>query len=88
LCSLLVYPGYKARLYRCKDTTALEHKGWAVTVVSSEGWEGAGSATYGATRGTTYGVFSGGGAGSRTDLNACAWPSQPSNPNCGGGNRR
>ena len=68
--------------------TALEHQGWAVTVVSSEGWGGAGSATYTATRGTTYGVFSGGGAGSRTDLNACAWPSQPSNPNCGGGNRR
>ena len=68
--------------------TALEHKGWAVTVVSSEGWEGAGSATYTATRGMTYGVFTGGGAGSKTDLNACAWPSQPSNPNCGGGNRR
>jgi hypothetical protein len=67
--------------------TALEHKGWAVTVVSSEGWGGAGSATYTATRGTTYGVFSGGGAGSRTDLNACAWPSKPANPNCGGGNR-
>ena len=67
--------------------TALEHQGWAVTVVSSEGWGGAGSATYTATRGTTYGVFSGGGAGSRTDLNACAWPSKPANPNCGGGNR-
>ena len=67
--------------------TALEHKGWAVTVVSSEGWGGAGSATYTATRGTTYGVFSGGGSGDRTDLHACAWPSKPSNPNCGGGNR-
>jgi hypothetical protein len=67
--------------------TALEHKGWAVTVVSSEGWGGAGSATYTATHGTTYGVFSGGGFGSRTDLDACTWPSQPSHPNCGGGNR-
>jgi hypothetical protein len=67
--------------------TALEHKGWAVTVVSSEGWGGAGSATYTATRGTTYGVFSGGGNGNRTDLQACAWPSKPANPNCGGGNR-
>ena len=67
--------------------TALEHKGWAVTVVSSEGWQGAGSATYTATRGTTYGVFSGGGNGDRTDLQACAWPSKPANPNCGGGNR-
>jgi hypothetical protein len=68
--------------------TALEHKGWAVTVVSSEGWGDAGSASYTATHGTTYGVFSGGGFGSRTDLHACAWPSKPSNPNCGGGNRR
>jgi hypothetical protein len=67
--------------------TALEHKGWAVTVVSSEGWKDAGSATYTATRGTTYGVFSGGGNGNRTDLQACAWPSKPANPNCGGGNR-
>jgi hypothetical protein len=68
--------------------TALERKGWAVTVVSSDGWGGAGGATYTGTRGTTYAAFSGGGSGSTTDLNACAWPSQPSNPNCGGGNRR
>jgi len=66
--------------------TALEQKGWAVTVVSSENWRGAGSATYTATRGATYGVFSGGGTFERTDLNACAWPSKPSHPNCGGGN--
>jgi hypothetical protein len=42
----------------CK--TALEGKGWALTIVSSGGWQGAGGATYAATRGDTYGVFSGG----------------------------
>jgi len=68
--------------------TALEGKGWAVTVVSSGGWGGAGGATYTGTRGDTYGVFSGGGSASTTDVSACAWPSKPSNPNCGGGNRR
>ncbi|MGO9158288.1 hypothetical protein [Mycobacterium sp.] len=68
--------------------TALQGKGWAVTVVSSGGWQGAGGATYTATQGDTYGVFSGGGSGSATDVSACAWPSKPSNPNCGGGNKQ
>jgi hypothetical protein len=68
--------------------TALEGKGWAVTVVSSGGWQGAGGATYTGTHGGTYGVFSGGGSGSTADVSACAWPSQPSNPNCGGGSQR
>ncbi len=68
--------------------TALEGKGWAVTVVSSGGWGGAGGATYTATQGNTYGVFGGGGSTSTTDISACAWPSKPSNPNCGGSNRR
>jgi hypothetical protein len=68
--------------------TALEGKGWVVTVVSSGGWAGAGGATYTGTQGDTYGVFSGGGSASTTDVSACAWPSKPSNPNCGGGNRR
>jgi hypothetical protein len=68
--------------------TALEAKGWAVTVVSSGGWQGAGGATYTATQGDTYGVFSGGGTESITDVSACAWPSKPSNPNCGGGNKQ
>jgi hypothetical protein len=63
--------------------TALEGKGWSVTVVSSGGGGGGGGATYTATQGGTYGVFGGGGGGSTTDVNACAWPSQPSNPNCG-----
>ena len=68
--------------------TALEGKGWTVTVVSSGGWAGAGGATYTGTQGDTYGVFSGGGSASTADVTACAWPSKPSNPNCGGGNRQ
>ncbi|MDT5345592.1 MAG: hypothetical protein QOE52_4776 [Mycobacterium sp.] len=68
--------------------TALEGKGWVVTVVSSGRWAGAGGATYSGTQGDTYGVFSGGGSASAADVSACAWPSKPSNPNCGGGNRR
>lgn len=67
--------------------TALEGKGWAVTVVSSGGWGGTGGATYTATQGDTYGVFGGGGSGSTTDVGACAWPSKPANPNCGGSSR-
>jgi len=47
-----------------------------------------GGATYTATRGNTYGVFSGGGSDSTTDVNARTWPSKPSNRNCGGGHRR
>jgi hypothetical protein len=68
--------------------TALEGKRWAVTVVASGGWGGAGGATYTGTQGDTYGVFSGGGSGSTTDVSACAWPSKPANPNCGGGIRQ
>ena len=68
--------------------TALEGKGWVVTVVSSGRWAGAGGATYIGTQGDTYGVFSGGGSARTADVSACAWPSKPANPNCGGGNRR
>jgi hypothetical protein len=68
--------------------TALEGKGWAVTVVSSGGWGGSGGATYTGTQGDTYGVFGGGGSGSTTDIGACAWPAKPANPNCGGSNPR
>jgi hypothetical protein len=66
--------------------TALEGKGWSVAVVSTGGGGGAGGATYTGTHGEAYGVFGGGGSGSTTDVDACAWPSKPSNPNCGGGN--
>ena len=64
--------------------TALEGKGWTVTVLTSGGWGPSGGATYTGTRGTTYGVFGGGGNGSTTDVSACAWPAKPANPNCGG----
>jgi hypothetical protein len=63
--------------------TELEGRGWTVTVVNSGGWEGAGGATYTGTRGDSYGVFSGGGARSNTDVSACAWPSKPANSSCG-----
>jgi hypothetical protein len=66
--------------------TALQGKGWTVTVVASGGWGATGGATYTGTHGDTYGVFSGGGGRDNvTDVNACAWPSKPANPNCGGG---
>jgi hypothetical protein len=68
--------------------TALEAKGWAVTVVSSGGWGGTGGATYTATQGDTYGVFGGGGNANTTDVGACAWPAKPANPNCGGSNHQ
>lgn len=67
--------------------TELQGKGWTVTVVSSGGWQGAGGATYTGTQGNDYGVFSGGGSTGTTDITACAWPSKPSSPNCGGGTR-
>jgi hypothetical protein len=68
--------------------SALEAKGWTVTVANSGGWGGYGGATYTGTRGDNYGVFTGGGSGSAADINACAWPSKPSNTSCGDGNRR
>lgn len=68
--------------------SALEAKGWTVTVANSGGWGGFGGATYTGTRGDTYGVFTGGGSGGATDVSACAWPAKPSNTNCGDGNRR
>src|ERR1700754_1994828 len=43
--------------------TALEGKDWTVTVLSSGSGGDGGGATYTATQGDTYGVFSGGGAG-------------------------
>jgi hypothetical protein len=63
--------------------TALEGASWAVTVESSGGSGAGGGATYTGTNGNTYGVFSGGGYGGTTDLDACAWPAKPANPNCG-----
>lgn len=67
---------------------ALEAKGWSVSVLHTGGGGGGGGATYTGTNGGAYGVFTGGGYGDSTDLDACAWPSKPANPNCGsrGGN--
>lgn len=64
--------------------TALEGKGWAVTtIVSSDGGPGGGGgATYTGTHGDNYGVFDGGGFGTETFLNVCAWPTKPAQPNC------
>jgi hypothetical protein len=64
---------------------ALQGKGWSVTVQSSGG--GGGGTTYTGTNGNAYGVFTGGGYGSTTDVEACAWPVRPSNTDCGRGNR-
>lgn len=68
--------------------TALEGAGWSVTVANSGGGGGAGGATYTGTNGGAYGVFTGGGYGGTTDVNACAWPSKPSDTNCGSDNGR
>jgi hypothetical protein len=67
--------------------TALQGKNWSLIVDSSSGGGGGGGATYTASNGNAYGVFTGGGYGNTTDLDACAWPSQPANPDCGHGNR-
>jgi hypothetical protein len=63
--------------------TALQGASWSVTVESSGGSGGGGGATYTGTNGNAYGVFDGGGYGSTTDVDACAWPSKPSNTGCG-----
>jgi hypothetical protein len=54
-----------------------------VTVQNSGGGGGGGGATYTGTNGNAYGVFTGGGYGSTTDVEACAWPVKPSNTDCG-----
>jgi hypothetical protein len=66
--------------------TALEGAGWTVVVENAGGGGGGGGATYTGTNGDAYGVFVGGGYGSTTDVNACAWPAKPSNTNCGSDN--
>lgn len=63
---------------------ALEGKGWAVTTIVSNdgGSSGGGGATYTGTHGNNYGVFDGGGFGTETFFNVCAWPAKPAQPNC------
>jgi hypothetical protein len=59
--------------------SALEGQGWNLTVANSR----QGGATFTGTNGSVYGVFSGGGYGTATDIHACAWSSQPTNTHCG-----
>jgi hypothetical protein len=47
-----------------------------------------GGASYTGTNGTAYGVFTGGGYGNATDIDACAWPSKHSTSKCGQGTGR
>lgn len=60
----------------------LESRGWAVTVRNSGGGDRGGGASYTATNGDAYGVFTGGGHGTRTHIEACVWPTMPSNTEC------
>ncbi|MET0703936.1 MAG: hypothetical protein ABWY93_30185, partial [Mycobacterium sp.] len=57
--------------------------GWTLTVMNSGGGGGGGGATYTGTNGTAYGVFTGGGYGSISDVEACAWSARPANTDCG-----
>jgi len=63
--------------------TALVGMTWSLIVDSSSGGGGGGGATYTASNGNAFGVFSGGGFGNTTDIDACAWPSQPASKDCG-----
>lgn len=63
--------------------TALENKGWSVTVRNAGGGGRGGGATYTGTNNDAYGVFTGGGYGSTTDIDACVWPTKPSKTDCG-----
>ena len=63
--------------------TGLQGKNWSLIVDSSSGGGGGGGATYTASNGNAFGLFSGGGWGSTTDIDACAWPSKPSDTSCG-----
>lgn len=66
--------------------TALEGAGWTLVVENAGGGGGGGGATYTGTNGDAYGVFAGGGYGSTTDVDSCAWPVKPSDANCGSNN--
>lgn len=62
--------------------SALESQGWSLTVENSGGGGGGGGATYTGTNSGAFGVFTGGGYGDTTDVDACAWPSKPSHTHC------
>ncbi|WP_165827829.1 hypothetical protein [Mycobacterium colombiense] len=58
--------------------TALLDGHWTLIVDSSSG----GRTTYTARNGNTFGVFTAGGFGGTTDIDACAWPSAPAEQDC------
>lgn len=58
--------------------TALLDGHWTLIVDRSSGR----GATYTARNGNTFGVFTGGGFGGTTDIDACAWPSAPADKDC------
>ena len=67
--------------------TAIQGKSRSLIVDSSSGGGGGGGATYTASNGNAFGVFTGGGYGGMTDIDACAWPSRPANTDCRHGDR-
>ncbi|MGB0876544.1 MAG: hypothetical protein ACPGVY_00795 [Mycobacterium sp.] len=72
-------PGATMESYK----TDLENSGWSVTVRDEGGGGGGGGATYTGSNSDAYGVFTGGGYGNTTDIDACVWPTKPSKTECG-----
>jgi hypothetical protein len=62
--------------------TALLNTNWTLIVDRPRGGPGGGGATYTARNGNAFGVFTGGGFGGTTDIDACAWPSAPADKDC------
>lgn len=70
--------------------SALEAKGWEVTVVSESGGDnerGGGGAVLTGAHGDVYGVIDGGGWEGKTFVDVCAWPTRPAKPLCNRGER-
>ncbi|GAB1815720.1 hypothetical protein [Mycobacterium sp. MUNTM1] len=68
-----VMGAYKAALLRMN---------WTLIVDSAGAGPGGGGATYTARNGNAFGVFTGGGSGGATDIDACVWPSAPTDKDC------
>lgn len=63
--------------------TALLGKNWSLILDSSSNGGSGGGATYTASNGNAFGFFNGGGWGNTVDIDACAWPTKPSDTSCG-----
>jgi hypothetical protein len=63
--------------------TALLGKNWTLILDSSSNGGSGGGATYTASNGNAFGFFNGGGWGNTLDIDACAWPTKPSDTSCG-----